>query len=353
MPIVIREADPISDRQVMQDCLRRNRTRYEENEAFEARFDWAYRDNPHGPGKAWLAVDQNKNQVVGFTSAFPRKVRVDGKLLTGWNCADFSIDKEYRTLGVAMKLRRAAKDCVDRGEFDFLFAHPNDRMLAVHEKVGHQPIGKMVRYAALLRLENKLETFTGNKLAANALAALGNPFLHFITPGRSHAGAYEFCLTEENSFGAEYDQLFEKAVKQHRVIVQRDSAYLTWRFLRNPLYRMNSFRMQRGEELQGYALFYEAKGAAHVMELLVEGRDENMQLLLRALIHHLRKVRINTISLRLHDLNPFLSNAQQLGFRYRDDATSTVIAYANSAQPYAATILEGKNWFMTVGDRDI
>ncbi len=353
MPIVIREADPQADRQVMRDCLLRNRTRYEENEIFEARFDWAYRDNPHGPGRAWLALDQSKNQVVGFTSAFPRRVWVAGKLLTGWNCADFSIDQEYRTLGVAMKLRRAAKDCVDRGEFDFLFAHPNDRMRAVHEKVGHQAIGKMVRYAAVLRLDDKLEGMVGNKLAAHALATLGNPFLHFITPGRAVAGQYDFSLVEEKEFGPEYDQLFERVIGQHRVIVQRDSAYLTWRFLHNPLYRVRSLRMQRGEKLHGYVLFYEAQGAARAMEWLVEGQESEMRLLLRALIYHLRKARINSISLRMHDMNPWLGVAQQLGFRYRDDATSTVIAYAKDSQPYAATILDGKNWFMTVGDRDI
>jgi GNAT superfamily N-acetyltransferase len=353
MSIVIREADPKADRQAMMDCLLRNRTRYEENEVFVARFDWAYRDNPHGQGKVWLALDQGKDQVVGFTSAFPRRVVVDGKFFLGWNCADFSIDQAYRTLGVAMKLRRAAKDCVDRGEFDFLFAHPNDRMRAVHEKVGHQPIGKMVRYAALLRLENKLETLVGSKIAAQALAAVGNPLLHFMTPGRSRTGPYDFTLVEEKNFGAEYDRLFEKVLRQHRVIAQRDAGYLTWRFLRNPLYRTTSFRMQAGAELKGYVLFHEAKGVAHVMELLVEGQQEEMLLLVRALMHHLRKVRVNAISLRLHDLNPMLAIAQQLGFRYRDDATSTVISYANSSQPHAATVLDGRNWFMTVGDRDI
>ncbi|MGH7496626.1 MAG: GNAT family N-acetyltransferase [bacterium] len=353
MSIVIREADPKADRQAMMDCLLRNRTRYEENDAFVARFDWAYRDNPHGHSKAWLALDQSKNQVVGFTSAFPRRVMVDSKPFLGWNCADFSIDQEYRTLGVAMKLRRAAKDCVDRGEFDFLFAHPNERMRAVHEKVGHQPIGKMVRYAALLRLENKLEALVGNKIAAHALAALGNPFLQFITPGRSRTGPYDFALVEEKTFGAEYDRLFEKVLRQHRVLVQRDAGYLTWRFLHNPLYRTTSFRMQAGGELKGYVLFHEAKGVAHVMELLVEGQQEERQLLMRALMQHLRRVHVNAISLRLHDLNPMLATAQQLGFRYRDDATSTVITYANAAQPYAATVLDGKNWFMTVGDRDI
>lgn len=353
MPIVIRDADPKRDRKVMMDCLLRNRARYEDNDNFQTRFDWAYARNPHGEGRAWLAVDDSNGRVVGFTSAFPRRVSVKGEEMIGWNCADFSIDQDYRTLGVAMKLRRAAKDCVDKGEFQFLFAHPNDRMRVVHEKVGHQPIGKMERYAALLRFDNKLQDKLGNKLAANALAFFANPVLHFTTPGRSRSAQCAFSLVDEKRFGEEYERVFEQAKSQHKVIVARDAEYLTWRFLENPLYRTRSLRMHCGNALKGYVLFYETKSTAHVADLLVAGDEADMRALMSGLIYHLRKAGVGTISLRLHNDNPVLAQALQLGFKHRSDATSTVIAYAKPSSSYAATILDGKNWFMTVGDRDI
>lgn len=353
MPIVIRDADPKRDRKVMMDCLLRNRTRYENDDSFHVRFDWAYSRNPHGDGRAWLAIDDSNGRVVGFTSAFPRRVLVNGEEMIGWNCADFSIDQDYRTLGVAMKLRRAAKECVDKGEFQFLFAHPNDRMRVVHEKVGHQPIGKMERYAALLRFENKLQDKLGNKLAANALALFANPVLHFTTRGRGRSAQCAFSVVDEKRFGEEYERVFEQAKSQHKVIVVRDAEYLTWRFLENPLYRTRSLRLHCGNELKGYVLFYENKGTAHVADLLVAGDEADMRALMSGLIYHLRKAGVGTISLRLHNDNPVLAQALQLGFKHRPDATSTVIAYAKQSSPYAATILDGKNWFMTVGDRDI
>ncbi|MDZ7265878.1 MAG: GNAT family N-acetyltransferase [candidate division KSB1 bacterium] len=353
MSIIIREADLQRDRQAMMACLLRNRERYEANETFVRRFDWAYHDNPHGAGKIWLAVETAGERVIGFTSAFPRKVIVNGETLTGWNCADFSIDKEYRTLGVAIKLRRAAKDCVDRGEFAFLYAHPNDRMRVVHEKVGHHAIGKMVRYAALLRLDRLSSLVLGNNMLARVLAGLVNPFLRLLTRGHTGDGTCRFRLLQEERFGPEYDRLFERVKLQHSVIASRDTAYLNWRFLDNPLHRAKSFRMEDGGELKGYVLYFEGRGVAHVADLLVDGRSEEMRLLLAGLIHHLRKAGFSTISLRLHNMNPVLAQAQQLGFRYRNDATSTVIAYAAPASPYASVLLEGKNWFMTVGDRDI
>lgn len=353
MAIVIRDAELKRDRQVMMDCLLRNRQRYEKNDTFEQRFDWAYSGNPYGEGRAWLAVDEAANKVIGFTSAFPRRMFVNGECMIGWNCADFSIDKEYRTLGAAMKLRRAAKECVDRGEFAFLYAHPNDRMRVVHEKVGHHAIGKMVRYAALLRLDQTLGAKLGNNPVAKVSAALANPLLRLMAPSRSGLDKFQFSLVQEQRFGEEYDRLFEKVKHQHSVIGSRDTEYLNWRFLRNPLYRAKSLRMQQDGELKGYVLYYEGNGIARVADAIVEGKSEEMGILLAGLIHHLRKDGISSISLRLHSMNPLLAQAQQLGFRYRDDATSTVIAYASSTSPFAPVVLEGKNWFMTVGDRDI
>ncbi len=353
MSIIIRAADLQRDRQAMMDCLLRNRERYEPNANFVRRFDWAYCENPHGLGKIWLAVETAGDRVIGFTSAFPRKVIVNGETLVGWNCADFSIDKEYRTLGVAIKLRRAAKDCVDRGEFAFLYAHPNDRMRVVHEKVGHHAIGKMVRYAALLRLDRITGFLLGNHFLSKALAGVANPFLRLLTSGGSGDGTYRFRLVQEERFGPEYDRLFEKVKLQHSVIGSRDTAYLNWRFLGNPLHRARSFRMEVEGELKGYVLYFEGRGVAHVADLLVDGKSEEMRALMAGLIYHLRKTGFSTISLRLHNMNPVLAQAQQLGFRYRNDATSTVIAYAPPASPHAGVLLEGKNWFMTVGDRDI
>jgi len=353
MAIIIREADLMRDRQAMMDCLLRNRERYQRNDEFVRRFDWAYCENPHGQGKIWLAVETTNQRVIGFTSAFPRKVIVNGETLTGWNCADFSIDKEYRTLGVAIKLRRAAKECVDRGEFAFLYAHPNDRMRVVHEKVGHHAIGKMVRYAALLRLDRITGFLLGNNFLSKALAGLANPFLRLLTSAGSRDETYRFRLVQEERFGPEYDRLFERVKLQHSVIGSRDTDYLNWRFFHNPLHRAKSLRMEAEGELKGYVLYFESRGVAHVADLLVDGKAGEMRALLAGLIFNLRRAGISTISLRLHNMNPLLPQAQQLGFRYRNDATSTVIAYAAPASPHVGVLLEGKNWFMTVGDRDI
>ena len=52
--------------------------------------------------------------------------------------------------------------------------------------------------------------------------------------------------------------------------------------------------------------------------------------------------------------NPLIPILKEIGFQPREDATSSVIAYANEThEPQLAEIvLNGSNWYMTVGDRD-
>jgi len=74
-------------------------------------------------------------------------VRVRGNDVLCWNCGDFSVDQKYRSLGIALKLRRAAKNAVDKGTVDALYAHPNERMAVIYQRVGHTCIGQMNRFA--------------------------------------------------------------------------------------------------------------------------------------------------------------------------------------------------------------
>ena len=143
------------------------------------RFQWLYCDNPDGPAVLWAIRKAETGEMAGFTVALPRRMLVNGEIVRAWNGADFSILPRFRTLGLAIKLRRAAKDGVDAGRVDFLYAHPNEKMAVIHGKVGHTPIGEMVRYAKVLKTAPYIE----RKVGSGALAAVGgavmDPLLRF------------------------------------------------------------------------------------------------------------------------------------------------------------------------------
>ena len=224
-----------------------NSTRSQPSDA--RRIDWLYLRNPDGPAALWTIRDASSGTVAGFTVALPRRMMVGGRERLCWNCADFSILPKYRTLGVALKLRRAAKKGVDGGRVEFLYAHPNERMAPIHKKVGHHVLGRMVRYAAVLRSASFFERKVGNRAIAAVMGGVVDPLL-LVAQQKPRARA-DFKTTVENAvqFDDRFDDLLERSAQSASVFGVRDSRYLTWRYTENPLEQTHSI-VVADEEIQ-------------------------------------------------------------------------------------------------------
>ena len=354
MAINVRKANLEKEMPVLMNTLLRNRERYEDDELFRERFEWAYLKNPHGKATAWVVEDDKSGEVVGFTAGFPRKMSVNGKESLAWNCADFSIDKKYRVLGVAVKLRRAAKDGVDSGEIPFLYAHPNDRMAVVHERVGHHQIGFMKRYAALLRLDRKILNFVKIPALARLVGFFLQPLVHLALPQpKRRDKSLQFSFVEKQPFGEEFTEFYQEIRQIYPVSGFRDADYLTWRYIDCPLYQVDTLKVYRDGKLRGYALAAAQFSMVHIADIVVAPEDGLLESLLAQLFKIYRKKALSTLSIKLHEANPLLQQLQKFGFRERDDATSKVMAYANESNGLHQHVLNPQAWYMTVGDRDI
>ncbi len=103
MALTIALAHLDTDRDLLIDTVRRLLTPRSNG----ARFDWLYRNSPHGAARVWLAIEQTRGTVVGMAAAFPRRFYLDGCEVCCWVLGDFCLDSEYRSLGPALQLQRA------------------------------------------------------------------------------------------------------------------------------------------------------------------------------------------------------------------------------------------------------
>jgi len=346
MPIRIIEADPEKDIDHFLALLNRNRKKKSKRN----RFEWLYLNNPQGRAKAWLVIDEKSSKPVAFTSVLPRLVKVDGQDIICWNCCDFSVDIKYRTLGVAIKLRRMAKECVDNGEIQALYAHPNDRMKVAHEKVGHYQIGKMQRYVKLLSLKQQIKKVTKSQILAGVTSPAADLFLKLANPAIKFNKHYSVEHLENEEFSSEYDNLFQEVSKHYRILGDRGSKYLTWRFGQNPLYRTRRIIIQKGNTLAGYIIFYTENGVAVLKDILCLPDQDILAFLLTQWAKIMKKEKITSLSATFMDQNPLIKFFQKAGFKVRPDESS-VYAYASNG--LQETWTDGANWYMTVGDRDV
>jgi hypothetical protein len=339
MPIVIRQADLNQDLGDIAETL---------NSSFQChlgldRFQWLYQRNPDGPAISWLALDEGSGQIVGTTAVCPRRVRIGGtgRDVIAWNCCDFSIRSRYRTLGTAIKLRRAARAGVDAGQSHFLYAHPNERMLAVHLQVGHYPLGKMVRHAKPLRTSSGLRSV--DKAASIALRVMG------ARPWRHTSDETE--LVDMWPVAA-LDDLFDAASRRlGTTVVVRDGRYLDWRFRQNPMERSEMIVTRRRGRLTGYLLFTLKEEVGLVKDWLAIDPPA-VDALFRSLIAEMRRRDAPSISVTALESHPDLARLTALGFLRRRDSTTAVV-YANAGLAESNMVTNPSNWYMTLGDRDV
>jgi len=299
----------------------------------------------------WAIRKVETGEMAGFTVALPRRVLVDGTPRVCWNGADFSIQKKFRALGVAIKLRRAAKEGVDAGQVDFLYAHPNAKMQLIHEKVGHSPVGTMARYAKPLRTaEHWMRRLKGPWLPTLAAKAT-DTVLRLKSPEWRHRSTFATRLVESPAFDDRFDRLFERASTTRRVVGVRDSRYLDWRYARNPLYPTHAILAEDGSELAGYLLFTHGDAMVHVKDVFV-AEDRAARDLIAALIGLSRKTRSASVSVGVLEGHPLEAALADFGFARRPDG-SQMFGYAPAASPLREVILNRKSWMLSVGDRDV
>jgi hypothetical protein len=352
MGIIVREAEPRRDREVLLAALLRNRNP-NQNELRQARFDWSYFGNPYGEPRAWLVINESSGKIIGMAGAFPRRVMVRGEPVVCWNTGDFSIDREFRTLGVALKLREAEKISVDRREAAFLYCYPMDRMRLVLEKSGHFTLCTVPRHRIILRVDEILERCLGANALSAGLRRLANLFVFGWRGNVSKSRGLTVHLESEIKFGKEYDELFERVRARHSVITVRDSEFLTWRFLQSPLYRgIRIFRLCAGDgRLRGYAVVDVASGGAKILDFLVD--DESLiRALLGGMIRSLRSQGVCRLALRATDSNLVPKELRSFGMVFHDSSDSSVMAYAPTNSSWLPFLNEG-SWFMTQADRDV
>ncbi|QDT46434.1 hypothetical protein Pan258_04530 [Symmachiella dynata] len=317
-----------------------------------SRFQWLYCDNPDGPAVLWAIRKTETGEMAGFTVALPRRMLVDGQLRHAWNGADFSILPRFRTLGLALKLRRAAKNGVDDQRVDFLYAHPNEKMAVIHAKVGHSPIGEMVRYAKVLRTAPYIQRKVGNNALATVGGAMLDPLLRIAGAETRHRAKCNTSLMDITNIDERFDKLFANAAPARGVIGVRDSRYLRWRYAENPLETAQVIIAEENGQLCGYLVMTTQQDMGVIKDLFPMDRPEVARDLLATAIRQGRKQGLNSLSFTMLCSNPLVSSLVKFGFRQRS-GLSQMYGYAPESSELRATLLDVNAWWLTVGDRDV
>ncbi len=320
------------------------------------RMRWMYLDNPDGPAALWTIRERSSGKLAGFTVGVPRRMVAAGQSRFAWNCADFSVLPAYRTLGLALRLRRAAREEIDAGKMDLLYAHPNERMQVIHERAGHVGVGNVLRFAYVLRtgrvIRERVQPPWLGAALGRAMGTVVDPLLHLRSPVCRRQPSLEVRIDPEPRFDERFDELFADNAGASAVLGVRDARYLRWRYSKHPQYAAQAVLALENGRLAGYALFTEHTGASILKDVFPPIGGEALRDLICGLVTHLRQRRVETISFWALEGNPVIPALLELGFLRRPEV-SQMFAYAAPASPLQTCLFDRRSWHITHGDRDI
>lgn len=310
-------------------------------------FDWSYRDNPAGPGCAWLALD-DAGEIVGAAAAFPRSVRVDGAPVTAWCLGDFAIRQDQRSLGPAVRLQRACTEPVAKGEVPFAYDHPSCNMLAVYRWMGVEKTGDVSRWALPLRVDAQVERVLGDNPIARGVGGVGAAVLGLRRPSAARGAEVEVSVLD-GAFDERFDALEEKLARHRPVLVARGAAYLTWRYREHPFRDHDVVVAERDGTVAGFAVCRREETLFSLVDLLAEDAGVE-RALLAEVARRAGSARVQTLSAPALGGSPLAGTLAEGGFRAREAAPFVVTAGPDAA--VRDTVTDAASWYHSDGDRD-
>ncbi len=345
MAIFVRPADLDSDRELLIDAFLRYLTPLSD----DRRFNWLYRENPHGPARAWVATEGNNRAIVGAAAAFPRRMYIGGIPKQACVLGDFCVSPHYRSLGPALQLQRACLAGVDSGTLALVYDFPSTSMMAVYRRLGVEPCGQMVRLAKPLRAERKIGEKVKVRPVARGLAAVGD-FVLELQDRRLHKTNDWTLAIHQGACGEEFSALARQVGGRYGVCVERSAEYLNWRYLAHPHRRHEVLTARRKGALSGYLIYTHAAEDARIVDLFGLEEKEMLAGLVAGLVAILRERGVITLSAPLVAWHPWVALLEDLSFRARESCP--VVVYTAARSPAAHGALEGQNCFLMDGDRD-
>jgi GNAT superfamily N-acetyltransferase len=203
----------------------------------EGVFDWQFGgENPHSDGRApfWLALEDG--QIAGVNGLLPVKIRYRKEpVLAVWSC-DTIVYERHRGKGIGKGLlgRISAEADVVLG---YGIGDMSDPILV---KLGWE-LGRDLRGFF----------FYANEEGPKGLVKNVRSRLMRLALGRPADGAIDVVKREGEPFGAEVDALWKSCAPGYVNAVERDAAYLSYRYHRHPRLRYVAYYARRAGQLLG------------------------------------------------------------------------------------------------------
>ena len=158
-------------------------------------------------------------------------------------------------------------------------------------------------------------------------------------------------------FDETFDEQFESVAAAVACVPEKDAAFLRWRYgPSSPQSGVTVLGVREGKTLLGYAVLNSTADGdtGYVLDLTTRpGRDDAARALLHGLVHHFRRLRVDSVRYRLvqSPSSPRLNDLRRMGFfLWSRSRSSLLVKFTDSALHNTAKNIV--HWSYSYGDAE-
>ncbi|MBM3250092.1 MAG: GNAT family N-acetyltransferase [Candidatus Omnitrophica bacterium] len=367
------EAEPfdLTDEEGIRGLLDLVRMHYGEvDEAYPEYLRWEYSDNPAGRAIIWVA--RHNRRIVGQYVINPVRMKLGAMVREGSLAIKVLTHRDFREKGIYPYLAGKAFAACRQKNIVLTYGFPNSVISKESlAQLGYRYIGSPGLWIKPLSAKNLLRRCAKDNLfmfflGLPALSFLGvyDFFLHkFNNSGKGDSGRINVRIVRE--FDRRFDDLWQRAQSCHKNIIVRDSAYLNWRYIKNPRRSYVILAAEdSGKKIVGYTVLriasFDTLKAGYIVDLLAEkscaGRLA-LSLLIKGALAHFRKNGADIAGFLVSPDRAYSGVLLKNGFficpeRFRPQPYNFVLRNHSPEIP-EEDVLRFRDWFITFGDNDV
>jgi hypothetical protein len=333
-----------------------------------AKFEWSYETPRQRPEVVFVL--RTSGHIVGSMGFGVRTLRVGGQERRVAVLADLSVSPKHRSLAPALLLVKTAQEHT-RAHFDCAYGWPNAKAEGVFVRARYKTLGRVVRYARVARYdayvdraENYADRLTAvglpkpltRLLTQRRVAAFGAGMLDSAERVKSWTSVLplrrEYHLDWVELTDPRLDELWQSARDEYRVVAERTTRFLNWRFS-NDAVRVCLLTRRSDGQPRAYAVVRCDHGDAQIADIF--GHHDALSPLLRLLYQQLcANPSIHVVSCLYLGDPLFVRLLEENGFERRDDkGRSVCISLGQLPNSLHDEVVHAEHWHLTASDEDV
>lgn len=338
---------------------------------FERKFAFLYREAPErADGVFLLAAEQDgARRWVGTAGVNLRRVWARGRELRAGLLADLAVDREHRSVMPALALVRAVRTWA-LDELDLAYGFPNKHAEGVFTRVGYKPLGRMGRWARVLRhagyvarvrelelpgmpprMKKLVVRAAGVPMLANLASRAVDTAKMMKVTGAALQASRQLKLTWHDRADDRIDALWQTARGDYDAIGVRSARLLRWRFPVGPNVQIALGSSRKDGAPRAYAVIERDGVAAHVRDLF--GHREDLGALLDLLIPALYGRGAASVSMRYLGPRWLIDLLEGRGFVRRVSDRLVAVGVKDGLDPEVRdAVTSADRWYVTDVDED-